>query len=196
MRLLSNLEAGGEKLLQVFLVGQPELEMRLSASELRQLRQRIAVHYRLRPLGREDTAHYIHHRVAAAGGDPARLFPVATCAEVYTVTNGIPREINQICAQAMIDAFVEGAPAVGPEHIRAAAVETSFQSVLPTAETDPRLPPPLPAWPAAITRAPAVISTLPRVSMLPLSTVPSTRTLPSQRSRPSKVARGPMIASI
>ncbi len=155
VRLLSNLEASGEKLLQIFLVGQPELEMRLSAPELRQLRQRVAVHYRLRPLGREETAHYIHHRVGAAGGDPLRLFPVDTCAEVHTVTNGIPREINQICAQAMIDAFVDGSPSVTLAHIRAAAVETSFQSVLPAAETDPRLPPPLPAWPAAVApRAP------------------------------------------
>jgi type II secretory pathway predicted ATPase ExeA len=149
VRLLSNLEASGEKLVQVFLVGQPELEMRLSATELRQLRQRIAVHYRLRPLDREETAQYIHHRVVAAGGDAARIFPGDTCQAVHDVTNGVPREINQICAQAMIDAFVEGAPAVTPAHVRAAAQEASFQSVLPAAETDPRLAP-LPAWPAAI----------------------------------------------
>jgi len=149
VRLLSNLEASGEKLVQVFLVGQPELEMRLSATELRQLRQRIAVHYRLRPLDREETAQYIHHRVGAAGGEAARIFPGDTCQAVHDVTNGVPREINQICAQAMIDAFVEGAPAVTPAHVRAAAQEASFQSVLPAAETDPRLAP-LPAWPAAI----------------------------------------------
>jgi type II secretory pathway predicted ATPase ExeA len=142
IRLLSNLEAGGEKLLQIFLVGQPELEAKLSRPELRQLRQRIAVHYRLRPLGPEDTARYVHHRVSVAGGYAPDVFPHDACVEVYAVTNGIPREINQICTQAMLDAFVDGSPSVRPEHVRTAAQETAFQSVLPAGEFDPRIPPP------------------------------------------------------
>ena len=149
IRLLSNLEASGENLLQIILVGQPELEAKLSLPELRQLRQRIPVHYRLRPLNLEETERYIQHRVSVAGGDAPRVFPSETCAEVHTVTNGIPREINQICAQAMLDAYVEGLPSVSPRHVRSAAQETTFQSVLPGSETDPRLPP-LPAWPAAV----------------------------------------------
>src|SRR5580765_215914 len=68
IRLLSNLEVGGEKLVQVFLVGQPELEALLSQPELRQLRQRVSVHYRLSPLSQEDTERYIHHRITVAGG--------------------------------------------------------------------------------------------------------------------------------
>jgi type II secretory pathway predicted ATPase ExeA len=149
IRLLSNLEAGGEKLLQIIFVGQPELEAKLSLPELRQLRQRISVHYRLRPLNLEETERYIQHRVSVAGGDAPRVFPSATCAEVHAVTNGIPREINQICAQAMLDAFVEGLPSVSPQHVRSAAHETAFQSVLPGSDADPRLPPKL-AWPAAM----------------------------------------------
>jgi len=149
IRLLSNLEASGEKLVQIILVGQPELETKLSLPELRQLRQRIPVHYRLRPLNVEETERYIQHRVSVAGGDAPRVFPSETCAEVHAVTNGIPREINQICAQAMLDAYVEGVPGVSPKHVRSAAQETTFQSVLPGSETDPRLPP-LPAWPAAV----------------------------------------------
>ena len=149
IRLLSNLEASGESLLQIILVGQPELEAKLSLPELRQLRQRIPVHYRLRPLNLEETERYIQHRISVAGGDAPRVFPSETCVEVYAVTNGIPREINQICAQAMLDAYVEGLPSVSPQHVRSATQETTFQSVLPGGETDPRLPP-LPAWPAAL----------------------------------------------
>ena len=126
VRLLSNLEAGGETLLQIFLVGQPELEIRLSAPELRQLRQRIAVHYRLHPLNAQETAAYIHHRVAAAGGEAPRLFPFDTCGEIHAITHGVPREINQICAQALITAVAQGASTVSPAHARAAAAETSF----------------------------------------------------------------------
>ena len=149
IRLLSNLEASGEKLVQIILVGQPELEAKLSLPELRQLRQRISVHYRLRPLNPEETGRYIQHRISVAGGDAPRVFPLETCTEVHAVTNGIPREINQICAQAMLDAYVEGLPSVSPQHVRSAAQETTFQSVLPASDTDPRLPP-LPAWPAAV----------------------------------------------
>jgi type II secretory pathway predicted ATPase ExeA len=149
IRLFSNLEAGGENLMQIILVGQPELEAKLSLPELRQLRQRIPVHYRLHPLSLEETERYILHRVSVAGGDAPRVFPPETCAAVHAITNGIPREINQICAQAMLDAYVEGLPSVSPQHVRSAAQEATFQSVLPTSETGPLLPP-LPAWPAAL----------------------------------------------
>ncbi len=149
IRLFSNLEAGGESLLQIILVGQPELEAKLSLPELRQLRQRIPVHYRLRPLNLEETERYIRHRITVAGGDATRVFPSETCAEVHAVTNGIPREINQICAQAMLDAYVEGLPSVSPQHVRTAAQENTFQSVLPASQPGPLLPP-LPVWPAAV----------------------------------------------
>jgi type II secretory pathway predicted ATPase ExeA len=149
IRLFSNLEAGGESLIQIILVGQPELEAKLSLPELRQLRQRIPVHYRLRPLNLEETERYIRHRIGVAGGDASRLFPPETCAEVHAVTNGIPREINQICAQAMLDAYVEGLPSVSPQHVRSAAQENTFQSVIPASEAD-RFVPPLPSWPAAV----------------------------------------------
>lgn len=155
IRLFSNLEAGGESLMQIILVGQPELEAKLSLPELRQLRQRIPVHYRLLPLSIEETEGYIRHRISVAGGDAPRMFPSETCAEVHAVTNGIPREINQICAQAMLDAYVEGLHSVSPQHVRSAAQETTFQSVLPASETGPLLTP-LPAWPAAMPpRSPA-----------------------------------------
>ena len=136
IRLLSNLESQGEKLLQVFLVGQPELEGRLARAELRQLRQRIAVHYRLSPLTADDTQRYIHHRITVAGGYAPDVFPAESCAVVHELTHGIPREINQVCAQAMLNAYVEDAPSVRPEHVRAVALETEFRSVLPGGPDD------------------------------------------------------------
>ncbi|MEO5618483.1 MAG: AAA family ATPase [Candidatus Eisenbacteria bacterium] len=134
-RLLSNLEAQGQKLLQIFLVGQPELEEKLAQPDLRQLRQRIAVHYRLQPLSVDDTEHYIHHRITVAGGHALTIFPSDACAEVHAATHGIPREINTVAAQALLNAFVEDATSVRPEHVRAIVRDTGFQSVLeaPTA---------------------------------------------------------------
>lgn len=132
IRLLSNLEAQGEKLVQVFLIGQPELEAKLARPELRQLRQRIAVHYRIRPLGAEDTERYIHHRITVAGGYAPDVFPHDACEAVWRLTHGIPREINQVCAQAMLSAFVEDARGVRPEHVSSAASESQFRSVAET----------------------------------------------------------------
>ena len=82
IRLLSNLEHRGDKLLQIFLVGQPELEAHLARHELRQLRQRITVHYRLNPLSPDETMGYIHHHINVAGGNGALVFPPDTCREI------------------------------------------------------------------------------------------------------------------
>ena len=130
IRLLSNLEVSGEYLLQIFLVGQPELETKLAQKELRQLRQRIGIHYRILPLSVTETARYIHHRVSVAGGNAEELFGSETCVEVYRITNGIPREINIVAGQALLNAFVEDLDGVTPEHVRAVEREIEFQSVL------------------------------------------------------------------
>ncbi|MBI1798654.1 MAG: AAA family ATPase [Candidatus Eisenbacteria bacterium] len=130
IRLLSNLEIEGTKLLQIFLVGQPELESKLQRPELRQLRQRITVHYRLRPLNIEDTERYIHHRIGVAGGHALSIFPADACREVHRLTHGIPREINHVCSQALLNAFVEDARAVGPLHVASAATDIEFKSVI------------------------------------------------------------------
>ena len=130
IRLLSNLERDGTKLVQVFLVGQPELEEKLARVELRQLRQRITVHYRLRPLSVEDTEHYIQHRILVAGGHASTIFPSKSCREVYRLTHGIPREINSLASQSLLNAFVDDARAVAPSHVLSAATELEFRSVL------------------------------------------------------------------
>ena len=138
IRLLSNLEHKGEKLLQIFLVGQPELEAHLARHELRQLRQRITVHYRLNPLSPDETLGYIHHHINVAGGAGAVVFPSDTCREIYRLTHGIPREINTLASSALIAAYADSSPNVTMAHIAAVAHEGDFRSVLSSPSEKPR----------------------------------------------------------
>src|SRR5512140_610329 len=131
VRLLSNVtRPGGTPLLQIALVGQPELERRLNLPELRQLKQRIGVHYRIEPLAPEETARYIDHRVTVAGGRSGGLFPPETTAAIHAATFGLPREINQVASQALLHAYVEESPLVRPDHVASAVGEMGFKSVL------------------------------------------------------------------
>jgi len=195
VRLLSNLEAQGEKLLQIFLVGQPELEEKLMQPELRQLRQRIAVHYRLRPLNQEDTERYIHHRISVAGGHALTVFPSDACVEVFRMTHGIPREINTVAAQALLNAFVEDSPSVKPDHVLAVQRDTEFKSVLdgpvaagtPNAAANPTAAKPSVAAPTAMTPAPPVAPPAPPpASLEPPALAPSGEG--HGVNRPSRVA--------
>ena len=142
VRLLSNLERATGKLLQIALVGQPELDRKLELPELRQLRQRIGIRYRLGPLTEEECVQYLHHRVAVAGGDAEHIFPVETGLVVYQLTHGIPREINVVASQALITAFVQGAESVRPEHVRAVVEEFNWSSIFGR-----EVPPPRPRRP-------------------------------------------------
>ncbi len=148
IRLLSNLEHKGEKLLQIFLVGQPELEAHLARHELRQLRQRITVHYRLNPLSPDETLGYIHHHINVAGGNGAVVFPSDTCREVYRLTHGIPREINTLASAALIAAYADSSPCVTLAHVAAVAQEGDFRSVLSSPATRPVETAPAPPRPA------------------------------------------------
>ncbi len=130
IRLLSNMENRGEPLLQIFLVGQPELESRLLQAALRQLRQRISVRYRLGPLDEVETEHYVHHRIAVAGGNAWQIFPSESCREIHRITHGVPREINTVASQAMLNAYVEDVDCVEPRHVRLVASDMAFQSVV------------------------------------------------------------------
>src|SRR5262249_15430356 len=123
IRLLSNLEHKGDKLLQIFLVGQPELEAHLSRHELRQLRQRITVHYRLNPLPPDETPGNTHHHIKGAGGTGSFVFPADTCREIYRLSHGIPREINTLSSSALIAAYADGSPCVTLQHLAAATQE-------------------------------------------------------------------------
>jgi general secretion pathway protein A len=123
VRLLSNLEAPDKKLLQIVLVGQPELDQKLDSFCLRQLKQRIAIRTHLVALTHEETASYIKQRLEAAGVDAGRepIFPPETVKEVYRWSKGLPRLINSICENALISAFAGKQPSVTPEVIVNAA---------------------------------------------------------------------------
>jgi type II secretory pathway predicted ATPase ExeA len=170
IRLLSNLEHKGDKLLQIFLVGQPELEAHLARHELRQLRQRITVHYRLNPLSPDETMGYIHHHINVAGGNGALVFPPDTCREIYRLSHGIPREINTLASSALIAAYADGSPSVRLEHIATVAHEGDFRSVLSNAKTEPArtpLPPPASMHAAPPTAPPSVPTQAQRPRTLP-----------------------------
>ncbi len=106
VRLLSNLETDQEKLLQIVLVGQPELEERLAHVALRQLRQRITVRYTLRPLTEQEVDAYIAHRLRMAGGDGQPVFDARAVAAVHRYSGGIPRLVNAVCDGALLAGYV------------------------------------------------------------------------------------------
>jgi general secretion pathway protein A len=106
VRLLSNLETDKQKLLQIMLLGQPELKEKLAQEELRQLRQRILVHYELRPFTREEMDHYVHHRLTLAGGMGRPRFTPWALRQIYNTSRGIPRIINNLCDKALLAAFI------------------------------------------------------------------------------------------
>jgi len=139
IRLLSNLERADGKLIQIALVGQPELERKLARPELRQLRQRIGIRYRLGPLSEEETLAYLHHRVAVAGGDAAAVFGPDSAQAIHRLTHGIPREINIVASQALINAFVAGAERVQPEHVQAVVDEFAWSSIFGEEIPPPRV---------------------------------------------------------
>ncbi|HXW93011.1 MAG TPA: AAA family ATPase [Terriglobales bacterium] len=119
IRLLTNLETSNAKLLQILLVGQPELDEKLDSIELRQLKQRIAFRAHLLPLDVSETEKYIERRLQLAGADSRGLliFPGETSAAVYRHSRGIPRLINTICENALIAAYAKQEQVVTPEII-------------------------------------------------------------------------------
>ena len=106
VRLLSNLETEKEKLLQIILVGQPELKEKLASRELAQLRQRIAIRYHILPLDRDETKAYISHRLSIAGSNGNKFFTEGAIDEIYRFSNGVPRLINIVCDKALLAGFV------------------------------------------------------------------------------------------
>ena len=118
IRLLSNLETPQEKLLQILLVGQPELDDKLDSVSLRQLKQRIALRSHLLPLNSDETKGYIERRLQLAGSPyPSALFPPETVAAVYQHSQGLPRLINTICENALIAAYAKQMRSVSPDII-------------------------------------------------------------------------------
>ncbi len=122
VRLLTNLETASHKLLQIILIGQPELREVLARVELRQLAQRITGRYHLAPLSKAETAAYVRHRLKVAGAN-GEIFTPAALREVHRLSDGIPRIINVICDRALLGAFTQEQHRIGPSLVRAAASE-------------------------------------------------------------------------
>jgi general secretion pathway protein A len=125
VRLLSNLETTDDKLLQIVLVGQPELDDKLDSVGLRQLKQRIALRAHLGALDAEETRGYIEQRLQIAGAEPsgALLFPPETVATVFRHSRGFPRLINTICENSLITAYARKQPQVTPDIVSDVARE-------------------------------------------------------------------------
>jgi general secretion pathway protein A len=134
IRLLTNLETSQEKLLQIILIGQPELLSMLQGEKLRQLAQRITARYHLLPLNRRETYAYIHHRLVVAGRrDP--LFTSRGMRCVYRLSRGMPRVINIICDRALLGAYALDTRRIGARIVRRASRET--QGRIPTFRRQP-----------------------------------------------------------
>ena len=123
IRLLSNLETNTQKLLQIILIGQPELKEKLQHKSLRQLRQRILVHYDLRPLTQDETQQYVQFRLIMAGANGRPNFTKAAMKKIFKQTQGIPRLINNLCDKAILSAFVKSRDTVTWWDVRRASKE-------------------------------------------------------------------------
>ena len=123
IRLLTNLETSKTKLLQIILVGQPELKQLLKRQDLRQLNQRITARYHLLPLSLEETRAYIRHRLTVCSGNPD-LFKPRAIRKIYKFSSGIPRVINILCDRALLGAYSTNARVITPNVIKHAARES------------------------------------------------------------------------
>jgi general secretion pathway protein A len=124
IRLLTNLETAEEKLLQILLVGQPELDDKLDSTDLRQLKQRIAVRSHLAALDANETKGYIECRLQLGGSaEPGKIFPTETVAAVHRHSRGFPRLINTVCENALIAAYARQSTTVTPEMIDTIAAD-------------------------------------------------------------------------
>ncbi len=127
LRLLSNLETNDAKLLQIVLVGQPELKKILSVPELRQLRQRIGIHCHLQSLHRQEAENYIFHRLEIAGNREAVVFAGAALDLIFEYTGGVPRLINILCDFLLLSAFAEGTRVIEEEMVADLADDPQFE---------------------------------------------------------------------
>lgn len=138
VRLLTNLETGNHKLLQIVMMGQPEFDRKLDSPELRQLKQRIALRCRLGTLSEAETGKYIARRLALAGyaASAEPIFPPPTISLIHGYSRGTPRLINTICENALISGFAAQQSAIGPELVEEVAADLCLSLSKPsTAET-------------------------------------------------------------
>ncbi len=202
IRLLSNLETKSDKLLQIVLFGQPELDDNLRENQIRQLKERITHSFRLEPLTAQETREYMMFRLRAAGYRGPDLFTDAIVREIARISGGLTRRINLITDKALLAAFSENTHSIRPKHIEAAIRDSEFaQKHLPAAAR-PRLVQGIVLLgvgmaagaalyavlaaggkPAAI--APAVTQATPAATAQPVATMPAAPAAPSEDDKKS-----------
>lgn len=123
LRLLTNLETTERKLLQIILIGQPELRDMLARPELEQLAQRVIARYHLGPLDEADSSRYVMHRLGVAGGGGASPFDKAALRRIHQLSRGVPRRINLLCDRALLGGYATGRQQIGADIIERAAAE-------------------------------------------------------------------------
>jgi len=123
LRLLTNLETNERKLLQIILIGQPELRDMLEQPELEQLAQRVVARYHLKALSADETRRYIRHRLEVAGLTTAVPFTEIALRRIHEISRGVPRRVNLLCDRALLGAYARGRPAADERMIEKAAAE-------------------------------------------------------------------------
>ncbi len=176
VRLISNLETDTEKLIQIVLMGQSELQEALGRRELRQLAQRVTARYHLAALSRQETEDYIRHRLVVAGGEGKASFTADALTTVHRVAEGIPRLINLVCDRALLAGYV-----AGTREIDAAMVRRAASEVVPARPAHPR------RRQAAVAAGLAVVASMPVVLW---------RALPAGASRPAPTATATPAAAL
>lgn len=124
LRLLTNLETEKQKLLQVILFGQPELDERLNEKNIRQLKQRITFSYQLQPIDKADMELYLTHRLGVAGYKGGNLFAIKAMKRLFKASRGVPRLINILSHKSMMSAYGQGSKYVEDKNMRAAIKDT------------------------------------------------------------------------
>ncbi len=151
IRLLTNLETSTEKLLQIVLSGQPELEQKLNQPQMRQLRQRITLRAKTRQLTVGETSGYIQERLRIAGAENSDIFSPEAVEAIHRFARGIPRVTNLLCEHALVSAFVDQKNPVPPEIVEEVARDFDLHIVDPLAQVPAPAPAPAPsqAFPAS-----------------------------------------------
>ena len=136
LRLLTNLETEKQKLLQVILFGQPELDERLNEKSVRQLKQRITFSYKLKPIDKDGMEMYLTHRLSIAGYQGGNLFEIGAMASLYKASRGIPRLINILSHKSMMSAYGQGTKYVDRNNMQAAIKDTEDAQLRHSSKTN------------------------------------------------------------
>jgi general secretion pathway protein A len=140
IRMLTNLETFTEKLLQIVLVGQPELEQKLKQPQLRQLRQRLTLRAKTHPLSLEETRAYVVQRLRIAGSNGQQVFDPEAVTAIHRYANGIPRVVNLLCEHCLVSAFVDQQKFILPDVVEAVARDFDLSDNMASAAMTPQVP--------------------------------------------------------